>query len=58
MIIFTHDVCDRPSPWGVTPADYADLLAAIDASGAEVVPVGEMVDRVDMPVSEKSRVAA
>ena len=58
LIIFTHDVCDRPSPWGVTPADYADLLAAIDASGAEVVTVGEMVDRLVIPVSENSRVAA
>jgi len=42
----------------VTPADYADLLAAIDASGAEVVTVGEMVDRLVIPVSENSRVAA
>lgn len=58
LIIFAHDVCDRPSSWGVTPASYADLLAAIDASGADVVTVGEMVDRLDMPASDTSRVAA
>lgn len=58
LIIFTHDVCDHPSPWGVTPADYADLLAAIGASVAEIVTVGEMVSRLEMPVSETPRVAA
>lgn len=58
LIIFTHDVCDQPSPWGVTPADYADFLAAIEASGAEIVTVGDMVDRLEMPVSETSCIAA
>ena len=58
LIIFTHDVCDRPSPWGVTPADYADLLTAIDASGAEVVTVGEMVDRLEKPASASQRAVA
>lgn len=46
QIIFTHDVRDNPSPWGVTPADYASLLEAVQASGAEVVTVGDMVQRI------------
>lgn len=46
QIIFTHDVRDNPSSWGVTPADYADLLEAVQASGAEVVTVGDMVQRI------------
>jgi len=58
VIIFTHDVRENPSPWGVSPADYADLLAAIDASGAEVVTIGEMVDRLEMPASETQRAVA
>ncbi len=58
VIIFTHDVRETPSPWGVSPADYADLLAAIDASGAEVVTVGEMVDRLEAPACEKRHAVA
>ena len=46
QIIFTHDVRDNPSAWGVTPDAYSDLLHAIRASGAEVVTVGEMVRRI------------
>ncbi len=47
LIIFTHDVRDAHSPWGVTPDQYADLLDQIDASGAEVVTVGDMVRRLE-----------
>lgn len=46
LILFTHDVQETPSPWGVTPEAYRELLAAIDASGAEVVTVGDMVERM------------
>jgi len=49
VIIFTHDVRDAPSPWGVTPTEYADLLNAVKASGAEVVSVGDMIDRLENP---------
>ena len=58
LIILTHDVWDRPSQWGVARADYADLLTAIDASGAEVVTVGEMVDRLEKPASASQRAVA
>ena len=47
LIIFTHDVRERPSPWGVKPTDYAHLLSAIEQSGAEVVTVGDMADRLN-----------
>jgi peptidoglycan/xylan/chitin deacetylase (PgdA/CDA1 family) len=46
MIIFTHDVSPDPSPWGVTPEDLEHVLTAVRASGAEVVTVGDMVDRI------------
>jgi len=51
LILFTHDVCATPSPWGVTAAEYAGLLDAIDARGAEVVTVGDMVNRLDSNMS-------
>jgi len=46
LIIFTHDVREQASPWGVRPADYANLLNAVEQSGAEVITVGDMVDRL------------
>ncbi|MEP1143003.1 MAG: polysaccharide deacetylase family protein [Henriciella sp.] len=52
LILFTHDVQDKPSPWGVTPEDYRELLAAIDASGAEVITVGDMVTRMQPYASQ------
>lgn len=58
VIIFTHDVRENPSPWGVTPDQYADLLQAVSASGAEIVTVGEMVDRLEPPVAKSRQVAA
>lgn len=58
VIIFTHDVRESPSPWGVTPDEYADLLQAVEASGAEVVTVGEMVDRLEPPAAMLQRAVA
>lgn len=46
MIIFTHDIDPDPSPWGVTPEDFEHVLSAVKASGADVVTVGDMVDRI------------
>lgn len=57
LIIFTHDVRDTPSPWGVTPEDYARLLSAIAESGSEVVTVGDMVKRMEA-MADPSAVAA
>ena len=47
LIIFTHDVRAKPSPWGVKPTVYANLLNAIEQSGAEVITVGDMVNRAE-----------
>lgn len=58
VIIFTHDVRNTPSPWGVTPDDYAQVLAAVQASGAEVVTVGDMIDRIETPISEQREAVA
>ena len=58
VIIFTHDVRKNPSSWGVAPDEYADLLTAVDASGAEVVTVGEMIDRLETPAQLMHRAVA
>lgn len=47
LVIFTHDVREAPSPWGVLPEDFEHLLQSIQTSGAEVVTVGDMVKRIE-----------
>ena len=46
LILFTHDISDRPSPWGCRCEDFDRLLLAIERSGAEVVSVARMLDRM------------
>ena len=58
VIIFTHDVRANPSYWGVTPEDYQDLLDHIERSGAEVVTVGEMTDRIAAQAQASDKAAA
>ena len=43
LTLFTHDICDAPSPWGCTPAEFIRVLDAIAASRADVLPVREAV---------------
>ncbi|MHA7856880.1 MAG: polysaccharide deacetylase family protein [Henriciella sp.] len=46
LIIFTHDIGPKPSPWGATQIDYSQILQAVEASDIEVVTVGDMVSRL------------
>ncbi|MDJ0920319.1 MAG: polysaccharide deacetylase family protein [Henriciella sp.] len=46
LIIFTHDVREGHSPWGVTPDDFETLLEAVVQSGAAVVTVADMVAKL------------
>lgn len=39
LIFFTHDVDERPSPWGCTPAHLEQLVKAAIDSGCEVLTV-------------------
>jgi len=58
LIIFTHDIRDHPSPWGVTREDYARLLDAIEQSDADVVTVGDMVERIRAGAEAETSYAA
>ena len=46
LILTTHDVADRPSEWGCTPATLARLVDAALAEGIEVVTVAEGAARL------------
>lgn len=39
LILFTHDVQDRPSPYGCTPRALDEVLAAARRAGLEIRPV-------------------
>ena len=41
LILYTHDVAERPSPWGCTPGTLARLVARARDGGARVLTVGE-----------------
>ncbi len=50
LIFLTHDVQDRPSPFGTTPAILEELVALSIASGAEVLTIDAALDRLGVPV--------
>lgn len=41
LTLFTHDIARRPSPWGCTPEDFARVVSAVKASGAQVMSMIE-----------------
>ena len=43
LILFTHDVSDHPTRFGVTPRDLERVLRASASAGAELLPVGAAV---------------
>ncbi len=47
LILFTHDVRETPSKWGLTPAEFLGIIDAVKTSGASVLPVGKALERVE-----------
>ena len=43
LILYSHDVSDHPTEFGVTPGDLERLLRASVKAGAEILPVGAVV---------------
>jgi peptidoglycan/xylan/chitin deacetylase (PgdA/CDA1 family) len=41
LILYSHDVCDGPTPWGCTPATLERLIDAARARGFDIVTVAE-----------------
>jgi peptidoglycan/xylan/chitin deacetylase (PgdA/CDA1 family) len=39
LIVFTHDVSDRPSRFGCTPAELATVIASAESAGLEILTV-------------------
>jgi peptidoglycan/xylan/chitin deacetylase (PgdA/CDA1 family) len=46
LILYTHDVSCRPSPYGCTPDELSSVIRRARAIGALILPVGAVVDRL------------
>lgn len=46
LVFFSHDVTDRPSPYGATPAMLEHALAAVRAAGFDILPVRDAYERL------------
>lgn len=46
VTIFTHDVRDNPSPFGLTSAAFKSVIKAARDSGADILTMGAAYDRV------------
>ena len=47
LIFFTHDVRTTPSQWGISPLDLGKVIAAVKDSGADVLPVGQALQKLE-----------
>ncbi len=45
LILFTHDVCDTPSPYGTTTRVLEAAIAGALKRGIAIMPVGQALDR-------------
>jgi peptidoglycan/xylan/chitin deacetylase (PgdA/CDA1 family) len=46
LILYTHDVSRRPSPYGCTPEELGSVIRRARAMGAPILPVGAVVDQL------------
>ena len=45
LILYTHDIGSRPSPWGCTPQQFRAVVERVAATGAEMLSVAETMER-------------
>jgi len=46
LILFTHDVRENPSEFGCTHSDFMKIVKAVENSGAEVLPVADVLSKL------------
>jgi len=47
LIFYTHDVVEKPSPFGCTPTQFEQVLNCVVRSGAEILPVRNALARFE-----------
>jgi hypothetical protein len=46
IVIYTHDVDDKPSPWGCTPRLFHSVVGQLVEHGIEILPLKNALARV------------
>ena len=46
LTLFTHDIQDQPTEWGCTPAEMDAVIAAVKASGADVLTAADAIAKI------------
>jgi hypothetical protein len=49
VIFFTHDVSDKPSPYGCRPGELAGVLQAVVDRGIEILPIKNAAGKMRFP---------
>ncbi|HHI88425.1 MAG TPA: polysaccharide deacetylase [Hellea balneolensis] len=47
LSLFTHDIRENPSAWGCTPDEFIQIVNAVKAVGADVLPVGAAIKMLE-----------
>jgi peptidoglycan/xylan/chitin deacetylase (PgdA/CDA1 family) len=55
LIFYTHDVVDRPSPFGCTPALLERVSAFVTNLGTRILTVAEALDEIGVPGGRTAR---
>jgi peptidoglycan/xylan/chitin deacetylase (PgdA/CDA1 family) len=55
VVFFTHDVADRPSPWGTSPALFEAAIQAAKTRDMAIVSVAQALDHVGAPRLSKNK---
>jgi peptidoglycan/xylan/chitin deacetylase (PgdA/CDA1 family) len=48
LVLYTHDVTDRPSPYGCTPGEFEEVLKCAVQSQADILSIVEATQRFQM----------
>ena len=46
LILATHDIAEKPSEFGCTPAFFKDIVRRAAASGATILPVAAALKKI------------
>lgn len=55
LILFTHGVTDRPTPYDTRPRELKRILSCARSEGLDIVPVGAALDRIGAAGSDRAR---
>jgi peptidoglycan/xylan/chitin deacetylase (PgdA/CDA1 family) len=55
LVLYTHDVATKPSPYGCTPEYFEEVLRCALESGADVLTIREATSRYDLSSLAASR---